>query len=269
MDYRLSYVEMGTPNGRPTVILVHGLAASRYDWDALLPALASVGYRALAVDLLGHGDSDKPADRKAYTVESFYQAFEAWIDALNLQPPLRLVGHSLGGYLSLKYCMRHPGWVQTLALISPLYRLGQVSPLLRLFRHRPGVGARALRAVPLEWINLALSWDNINLAGFSPQARQRIALDYKRASPDILRVVGNIPDLMPYVEGVRVRTLVVWGGHDLTLNPRSFQPLVERLPDAVGQCLAHSGHQPHIGQPMKVNRMVLDFLDGHEVDRSL
>lgn len=268
MDYKLSHVEMGPPQGRPAVILVHGLAASRYDWEALLPALA-VDYRALAVDLLGHGDSDKPTDRRAYNAETFYQALEAWIDALDLQPPLRFVGHSLGGYLSLKYSLRHPERVQALALIAPLYCLGQVSPLLRLFRHRPGIGARALSAVPLEWINRALSWDTTNLAGFSPQARQRIALDYKRASPDILRVVGDIPDLMPYVNGVRVRTLVIWGGRDLTLNPRSFQPLVERFPDAVGQCLAHSGHQPHIGQPMKVNRMVLDFLEGREVDRSL
>ncbi len=48
------------------VILIHGLAASCYDWSALLPALAFAGYRAYAPDLIGHGKSPKPESVESY-----------------------------------------------------------------------------------------------------------------------------------------------------------------------------------------------------------
>ena len=69
---KVNYVQQGT--GSP-VILVHGLAASLHDWDALLPELASAGYAAYALDLLGHGESFKPLARTEYTVESVFAHF--------------------------------------------------------------------------------------------------------------------------------------------------------------------------------------------------
>ena len=101
MNGGLQYIEMGAG---PAVILLHGIAASSYDWAALMPALASLGYRALAVDLLGHGDSPKPQDPRAYTLENCYQSLETWVADLALplcadwgriQAPRR---HSLPGY---------------------------------------------------------------------------------------------------------------------------------------------------------------------------
>ena len=54
---KINYVQAG--EGAP-VIMLHGLAASLHDWDALLPALARAGYAGYALDILGHGDSAKP-----------------------------------------------------------------------------------------------------------------------------------------------------------------------------------------------------------------
>jgi pimeloyl-ACP methyl ester carboxylesterase len=244
----------------PTVILLHGMAASSCDWAALMPALAALGYRALAVDLLGHGDSPKPEDPRAYTLENCYQSLETWVSELALQGPLIWIGHSLGGYLCLEFALRHEKQVAALALVDPLYKLGQISPLLRLFRGRADLGAKAMEAVPLELIDRLLAWDSTNLAGFSPQARRQIALDYKRASPNILHYTQDIQDLTPRLGQVYSPTLVVWGERDLTLRPASFPALVARLPHATGHCLPRSGHQPHIGQPVRVNRLILDFL---------
>src|SRR5574342_22961 len=81
------------------VVLVHGLAASLHDWDGLLPDLAAHGYAGYAADLLGHGESIRPQRIDDYTSDSVFAHLGEWIDALNLNGPAILIGHSLGGYL--------------------------------------------------------------------------------------------------------------------------------------------------------------------------
>jgi len=85
----LNYIETG--HGIP-VILIHGMAASLYDWQTLTPALAQAGYRALAVDLLGHGASPKPNKPHLYSIRSVYAVLEDWMRSLDLETPLHLVG---------------------------------------------------------------------------------------------------------------------------------------------------------------------------------
>jgi pimeloyl-ACP methyl ester carboxylesterase len=254
--HKLNYTDQGRG---PTAILLHGMAASLYDWEALSPALAVAGFRVLAVDLLGHGDSYKPEDPCAYTLEALYTHLSEWTANLDAPPPYYLVGHSLGGYLSLLFAMRQPEKVHCLALISPLYSPSQLSPILRLFRRRPHLGVRALRRVPFSVIDRVLAWDPTNLSSFSPRARRQIAIDYKRASPHILNITRQLPDLTGKLDHVQVPCQVIWGEKDLTLQPSSFPTLVARLPDATSHPITRSGHQPHIGRPGQVNWLVVDF----------
>ena len=242
------------------VILVHGIFASRYDWVRLVPALASSGYRALALDLFGHGESLKPDDPSQYTIETIYAYLDAWIESLGLERPAVMVGHSMGGYLSLRYCLSHPGLISGLVLVNPLYTLEQLSPVLRLVSRRPEVSERALRRAP-EWLmNALLGWDPSKPADFSAEARRQIANDYKRASPHIVYLTQSIPDLTPCLSQVKIPALVIWVDKDQTLNPESFALLVKRLSNARSQAIPGSGHQPHIGKPALVNRLALEFI---------
>jgi len=242
------------------VILLHGIAASLYDWMRMMPALSSSGYRALAPDLFGHGESLKPDDPSQYTIDTVYAYLEAWIEDLKLDRPAVMVGHSMGGYLSLRYGLSHPEQVSGLVLINPLYTGEQISPLMRLVRRRPEVSERALRRAP-EWLlNALLGWDPTKPADFSAEARRQIANDYKRASPHIVYLTQVIPDLTPSLSQVKIPTLVLWGDKDQTLNPASFKLLVSRLSDARSHAIPGCGHQPHIGKPALVNRLALDFI---------
>jgi len=242
------------------VILLHGIAASLYDWNRLIPDLAGCGYRALALDLPGHGESFKPSEPEAYRIETLYDHMVRWIGKqAGIEYPI-LVGHSMGGYLSLLYTLRHPGQVRGLVLINPLYSPEQLTPLLQAVRRRPRVGEKALRLTP-EWLmNILMGWDPSKPADFPPEARRQIANDYKRASPHIVYITRSIPDLTPLLAQVITPTLLIWGEKDQTLQPDSFPRLAQLIPGASISAIAGCGHQPHIGQPALVNRLTLDFL---------
>lgn len=254
----LNYIEIGS--GDP-VILIHGMAASLYDWQTLAPALAQAGYHVFAVDLLGHGASPKPKKPDLYSVRSVYAVLEDWICGLGLETPIHLIGHSLGGYLSLRYALMRPQSVSSLTLINPLYTLNQISPVLRLFHQRPGVGIQVLRLAPLSVIEWALSWNAANLEKIGLQARRQIAIDYKRASPHILNITRHLPDLTPDLGRIQSPTLLIWGERDPTLAPKSYPLLADRLPHCIQSSIPDGGHQPHIAKAEFVNREILRFLD--------
>lgn len=248
----------------PPVVMIHGMAASLYDWTALGATLEQAGYRAIAPDLLGHGDSPKPDDPQAYGMREVYTALESWLESLALDPA-HLVGHSLGGYLSIRYALRFPERVRSLTLINPLYYIAQLSPALRIFRRQPQLGMRLMDRAPLRAIEMMMAWEPANPEGFSPEVVRQIALDYKRASPNILNITRHIPDLTPELGRVHPPALVIWGDSDLTLDPASFPRLAARLPNLAGYQRIHgSGHQPHVGRPELVNRLILDFIQQTE-----
>jgi pimeloyl-ACP methyl ester carboxylesterase len=259
----LAFVVEGA--GAP-VILLHGLSASHYDWQSLTPALSSAGYQSFAPDLFGHGDSPKPDDPSRYTTDHTLSTLSGWLDDLKLQEPAVLIGHSLGGYLSLCLALIRPRDFRGVILINPLYRPGQLSPIIRMVNKRPEWGSRVLRATPLEIIDLTLGWDPTPANRFSPEARLQIAIDYKRASHHIMHIMTGITDLTSRLPEIALPALVIWGDRDRTLKPASFETLVAALPGAIGTPVRGAGHQPHIGQPDLVNQLVIGFLAEIHVD---
>jgi len=103
----------------PPVLLVHGWGCSAFVFRDTMPALADAGFRAIAVDLKGHGLSDKPVAADEYTVDALVEHLLDILDALGLERPA-LAGHSLGGTLIYHFAMRYPQRVRCLGLISPV-----------------------------------------------------------------------------------------------------------------------------------------------------
>ncbi|NIV40131.1 MAG: alpha/beta fold hydrolase, partial [Anaerolineae bacterium] len=253
----------------PPVILIHGISASQADWWRLMPLLVDAGYKAIAVDLLGHGDSPKPEDPEAYTAERVYTALEDWIDSLDLNSPFYLVGHSLGGYMSLTYALNHPDRVRAMVLINPLYSLNQLTRLLDLFMPLASIGVGLLKATPQWLVNSFLSYNDSFLTKLDSETRWAYARDIKRASPNFLRIPATAPDLTPSLPSITPVTLVLWGVDDRIEKADSFSHLVSGLHNATGKGIEDCGHHPHQGKPELVSRMLLDFFQLHPVQRQV
>src|SRR6059036_4163764 len=106
---RLHYVVEGRG---PAVILVHGLGGFAESWRHNIRPLAGRA-TVYALDLPGFGDSAKPRTR--YRLAYFAGALRSFMDGLGLAQA-SLVGHSLGGAVSVTYALTHPSRVERLAL---------------------------------------------------------------------------------------------------------------------------------------------------------
>lgn len=106
-----------TGRGGPPVVLLHGFGTCAFLWRNLAPALAMAGYTALAVDLLGHGESDRPDDAP-YALESQAEYVARVLAALRL-PAVSLIGQDIGALVALLVAATPRLAVHGVALLSP------------------------------------------------------------------------------------------------------------------------------------------------------
>src|SRR5579862_8997764 len=106
-DLRLAYAEAGPPGGEP-VLLLHGEPSWSFLYRTVMPVLAAAGQRVIAVDLVGFGRSDKPAEIDDHS----YARHVEWIRALAFDRldlhGLTLVGQDWGGLIGLRLVAEHP-----------------------------------------------------------------------------------------------------------------------------------------------------------------
>src|SRR5260221_974861 len=101
----------------PDIVFVHGWASSSKMWAGLVPPLAA-DYRCWSLDLPGFGDSDKPAPLW-YSIPNYTALILAFARQQGLGP-LRVVGHSMGGLITLDLGARHPEQSARLVAINPV-----------------------------------------------------------------------------------------------------------------------------------------------------
>jgi pimeloyl-ACP methyl ester carboxylesterase len=115
--HRIEYTAYG--EGDRVVILVHGLLMNRGLYRRLGPALAKRGHRAVCVDLLGHGASDRPEDLRLYSMPLFARQVVALIDHLGLDQAV-VGGTSLGANVALELAVRDPARARALFVEMPV-----------------------------------------------------------------------------------------------------------------------------------------------------
>lgn len=219
------------------LLMIHGLSASLDWWRFNAPALAE-HFRVYLIDLpgfgrLGHLD-------QADSMPEYMEWVRGWMDAVGLER-VHLIGHSMGGHVSIRLAARHPERVHRLVLVAPAGALPEttfpkyLAPVLKTIQQIPGdLLPMAIRDI--RRANLRTTF---------------------RSGRDLLE--HDVLDLLPRI---RARTLIIWGRDDQMVPSELAGAFVERIPDAELRLLEGAGHILMVDEPERFNQWVLAFLTG-------
>jgi pimeloyl-ACP methyl ester carboxylesterase len=267
---RLRVLSVGA--GRPLVML-HGVALAAAAWAPWLDRFA--GYRALLVELPGHGLSGPVAYRRGAVRDHTLRLVDDLLDALGLTDA-PVVGHSLGGMFALWHAAARPGRIASLACIG--------DPAVAL----PGATVR----MPLSLLTVPVLGEAV-LRSPSPRPVYRRLLGQglspaaAAAAPDelvdVLRLSARRPPnartvnaLMHAIDGFRrprpesvmpdaelrqitAPTMFCWGTDDPFLSPTEARPAIAQIPGAVLHEVP-GGHGPWFEDPATCAKLVTDHL---------
>ncbi|XP_006988831.1 bifunctional epoxide hydrolase 2 [Peromyscus maniculatus bairdii] len=111
---RLHFVEMGSG---PAVCLCHGFPESWFSWRYQIPALAQAGFRVLAIDMKGYGDSSSPPEIEEYAMEVLCKEMVSFLDKLGI-PQAVFIGHDWAGVLVWNMALFYPERVRAVASLN-------------------------------------------------------------------------------------------------------------------------------------------------------
>lgn len=100
------------------VLLIHGFPDALSQWRGVAPLLRQAGFKTIAFDVRGFGQSDAPAGRDSYAIARIVADIAALLDALGETQPVHVIGHDWGALLAWAFALAHPARVRSLVAVS-------------------------------------------------------------------------------------------------------------------------------------------------------
>jgi pimeloyl-ACP methyl ester carboxylesterase len=264
-DVRLHCAALGPPDG-PLVLLLHGFPECWASWRYQLPALAAAGFRAVAPDLRGYGQSDKPRGVAAYRGELLANDVAELVVALG-RDRAHLVGHDWGGQIAWLVAMWHPGRVRKLAILNVPHpqRMLQGLKTARQLRKSWYFFFFQLPFLPERFVSPERMRNGFRHGPFRKGAyddediEAMVAAVGDRTPPiNYYRAAARYPG--PRWKPVEAETLVIWGQRDKALGAELAEPDPRWVPRARVERIAEASHWVQADAPQRVNELLLSFL---------
>src|SRR5215208_6284485 len=232
---RLSAIDISPEHPQRTLVFIHGFGGQAEQWQYQLQKF-SLENRVIALDLRGHGLSDKP--NRGYDMPQLVSDLETALTLLKVKGKFVLVGHSYGGAIVTEYAIKHPDRVERLVLMATAGEF-KLQPMLRL----------AL-SLPLSLLKIA-----------TPFMRKWLF-----APPHVLKQFYflNMAQWIGWerFKALTVPTMVIRGNRDLVFERARFEKVTQAVPGGEDVDIGSSGHLVMLERREAVNRSIERFLEG-------
>ncbi len=255
-----AFVEAG--RGGVTLLFLHGVGGGHAAWEAQLPFFASRGYRAVAWDAPGYGDSP-PVE--PYDLERVATAVDALVRHLGSLPVV-LVGHSMGGFIALETYARFPHRVTALVLsfTSPAFGGSEGNFQRQFIEARLGpLDAGKSMAQMAQALTPGMGGTR-SLPGALARA-ERIMAGVPASTYRKAVALLTTFDRRALLAQIRVPTLVLAGSDDRTAPPTVMKRMADKISGAEYHLLEGCGHLGPMDQPDAYNEALLGFFARHSL----
>ena len=259
---RSPVLEAGPEAPEEAVVFVHGNPGSVHDWARLLEATGEHG-RAIALDMPGFGEADRPKDFP-YTIDGYAAHLGGALEQLGVERA-HIVTHDFGGPWGLRWAVDNPDAYASTTLVDTGILYGyRWHALAKIWRTR-GIGELFFKLTTRSGMRSALKRGQPR-----PLPEEAFELFYK-ASRDkgtqraMLRLYRSSPPSALEPLGAPLKemnrpTLVVWGAHDPYIKVEYAERQREAFPDAEVVILEQSGHWPMWDAPEEIEAAIVPFL---------
>lgn len=259
---RLNNVETGNPNGRP-IVFIHGFSQSWRSWDRQLRSDLAEDYRLVAMDMRGHGRSEKPHDGYADST-LWADDLHAVIQALNLQAPV-LCGWSYGPLVILDYLRRYGDErLGGLHFVAGITQLGSDRALAALTPQFLGIVPGLLANDATESTKCLETLARMCFFHEPQPDELRRMLEHSVAVPPYVRQAlfarsFDNDDLLP---SIRKPVLLTHGREDRVVNPAIVEQHKAAMAHAQIHMMPSAGHAPFWDDAPTFNQRLRAFCEG-------
>lgn len=243
--------------GRP-VILLHGWLESWGLWQETMDFLGD-SYRTYAIDFWGFGESDKK--RESFSIPDFVLLVNDFMEQLGIKHA-PLVGHSMGGTVSLSVAINHPRRVSKIVVVGSPIEGSSLSVLLKLASIR-SIANLVYRMMDALKIGIRLAAPIITRESQWPAMIHRdlnqVTLESFLLSISSLRQTDLTPQLAPIYQPV----MGMYGDRDVIVNPNQWNLLDEYLQRVRIERFRRAGHFIMLDEPHKFKTILKEYLDSY------
>lgn len=241
--------------GQP-VILLHGWLGSWALWQDTMSYLGAY-YRTYALDFWGFGESGKK--RESYTVQDFVSLVDQFMDRLGIERA-PLVGHSMGGTVSLSVAVQYPRRVSKVVVVGSPIVGSSLSVLLKLLGLRP----IAVILFNMMWAFRMGMRVYSPLICRDPRFPAMMDKDLNRCTVEsFLRSIASLhkTDLRPILPQVTIPAMGMYGDKDIIVSPTQWQPMLQGIPHARIEQFPKAGHFIMLDDSNPFMNKLKEFLD--------
>jgi pimeloyl-ACP methyl ester carboxylesterase len=253
----VAYLTGEIRQGRPAVVLLHGIGSSAASWCEVIVAL-SKEYNVYAWDAPGYGEST-PVDGESPMPEQYVARLLAWLKALNLSQ-VYLVGHSLGALMATAFARQHADWLHGLCLLSPAKGYGADPPLER----KEKLAVRLARLHTLGPVGMAKARASAMLSpNASAEALAWITEQNSRVDPKGYAQASHLlanGDLLLDASLYHGEVWVGVGAADTITPPRQTQTIANHFQTAVYEVFPGLGHACYVENAKICTAFITHFL---------